>query len=314
MLVLALIYFISALPFFISGTIVSLVISDTIERVDRVYFFDLLGAAGGCLVLVPFLNAFGGPNTILVVGRAVCRLGRHLVQSRRIRHGAVRRRRSGARSGCSDPYNATMALIDVIRQRPEPHERAVRQVEQLFPHRPGDRAGLGQETSSSTPTRRPGSLISISIISRPIRRHDLAIRVPAFPTDPAPGRQDADHRSRRRLGRCPRPRIRQQGHHRRRNQSDHRDHDHAEASFPTTAIASISVPRCISSSKTAAVSSAAVDRKVSGDPGDAGRHLGLHRRRRVRAFRKQSLHHRRLPRLPDSPDRRRHPGLHALGF
>jgi hypothetical protein len=59
-------YFIAALPFLLSGTIISLAISDAIERVDRVYFFDLAGAAGGCAVLVPLLNWVGGPNTILV--------------------------------------------------------------------------------------------------------------------------------------------------------------------------------------------------------------------------------------------------------
>lgn len=64
---LAAVYFASALPFFLAGAIVSLIISETIERVDRVYFFDLLGAAAGCLLLVPLLNTFGGPNTILVV-------------------------------------------------------------------------------------------------------------------------------------------------------------------------------------------------------------------------------------------------------
>jgi hypothetical protein len=64
---LALVYFASALPFFISGTIVSLTVAETITRIDRVYFFDLLGAAGGCLVLVPFLNYWGGPNTVLAV-------------------------------------------------------------------------------------------------------------------------------------------------------------------------------------------------------------------------------------------------------
>jgi hypothetical protein len=62
---LAAVYFASALPFFCSGAIVSLAISETIERVDRVYFFDLLGASGGCLALVPLLNTFGGPNTVL---------------------------------------------------------------------------------------------------------------------------------------------------------------------------------------------------------------------------------------------------------
>ncbi|HUS04649.1 MAG TPA: hypothetical protein VMZ52_00015 [Bryobacteraceae bacterium] len=63
---LALIYFTSALPFLFAGAIVSLAISETIERVDRVYFYDLMGAAAGCLLLVPFLNFFGGPGTVLV--------------------------------------------------------------------------------------------------------------------------------------------------------------------------------------------------------------------------------------------------------
>jgi hypothetical protein len=62
---LAVVYFAAALPFFFSGTIVSIAVSEAIERVDRVYFFDLLGAAAGCLALVPFLDSFGGPNTVL---------------------------------------------------------------------------------------------------------------------------------------------------------------------------------------------------------------------------------------------------------
>jgi hypothetical protein len=59
-------YLLSAFPFVFAGAIVSLAISGTIERVGRVYFFDLLGAAAGCLLLIPFLNALGGPNTVLV--------------------------------------------------------------------------------------------------------------------------------------------------------------------------------------------------------------------------------------------------------
>ncbi len=64
-LTLASVYFAAALPFFFSGAVVSIAVSEAIARVDRVYFFDLLGAAGGCLVLVPFLNYFGGPNTLI---------------------------------------------------------------------------------------------------------------------------------------------------------------------------------------------------------------------------------------------------------
>lgn len=65
---ISLVYFTCALPFILSGTVVATVVSDTIQRVDRVYFFDLMGAAGGCIFLVPFLNWIGGPNTLLVAG------------------------------------------------------------------------------------------------------------------------------------------------------------------------------------------------------------------------------------------------------
>lgn len=64
---LALVYFATALPFFVSGTIVSLAISETIDRVDRVYFYDLAGAASGCILLILLLNGFGGPSTVLAV-------------------------------------------------------------------------------------------------------------------------------------------------------------------------------------------------------------------------------------------------------
>lgn len=64
-LTLAMVYFASALPFFFAGSVVSLAISEAIERVDRAYFFDLGGAAAGCLLLIPFLNLFGGPSTVI---------------------------------------------------------------------------------------------------------------------------------------------------------------------------------------------------------------------------------------------------------
>jgi hypothetical protein len=67
-LTLALVYFATACPFFLAGAILSLAISETIQRVDRVYFFDLIGASAGCLVLIPLLNLFGGPNTVIAAG------------------------------------------------------------------------------------------------------------------------------------------------------------------------------------------------------------------------------------------------------
>jgi hypothetical protein len=66
---LAVVYFTAALPFFVAGAIVSLAISETIEHVDRVYFFDLAGAAAGCFLLLAMVRLVGGPDT--VVGAAV---------------------------------------------------------------------------------------------------------------------------------------------------------------------------------------------------------------------------------------------------
>jgi hypothetical protein len=62
---LALIYLVSALPFFFAGAVVSIAIDAAMARVDRAYFWDLAGAAAGCLLLIPFLHLFGGPNTVI---------------------------------------------------------------------------------------------------------------------------------------------------------------------------------------------------------------------------------------------------------
>ncbi len=61
----AAVYFAAAAPFLLAGVVLSLTVAETIQRVDRIYFCDLLGAAAGCLLLIPLLNFFGGPNTVL---------------------------------------------------------------------------------------------------------------------------------------------------------------------------------------------------------------------------------------------------------
>jgi len=89
---LAVVYLASALPFFLSGAIVSLAISEAIERIDRAYFFDLAGAAAGCLLLIPFLNVFGGPNTVITAGvffAAAAAIWFNLAGAARARAGAV---------------------------------------------------------------------------------------------------------------------------------------------------------------------------------------------------------------------------------
>ncbi len=106
-------YFVAAIPFVLSGAILSLAIADTIKKVERVYFFDLIGAATGCAVLVPLLKWLGGPNTILVaavVFTVSAAIWFHLAHSSRGRILAVL---LGLLSVGLIPYNYKFFLIDV---------------------------------------------------------------------------------------------------------------------------------------------------------------------------------------------------------
>src|SRR5947208_10755481 len=53
------IYALAALPFLTGGSVVSLAISRLSGRVNVGYGADLIGAAAGCLLLLPMLNRFG---------------------------------------------------------------------------------------------------------------------------------------------------------------------------------------------------------------------------------------------------------------
>ena len=55
----------SAVPFVLSGLLLALATAETVQKVDRVYGYALLGAGGGCLLLVPLLNLTGGPSAAL---------------------------------------------------------------------------------------------------------------------------------------------------------------------------------------------------------------------------------------------------------
>ncbi len=69
---LAAVYLACAIPFFLAGAVVSLAIAEAVERIDRAYFFDLAGAAGGGLIFIEFLNLFGGPDTVIAAGVFYC--------------------------------------------------------------------------------------------------------------------------------------------------------------------------------------------------------------------------------------------------
>ena len=60
------IYTLAALPFFSGGAVISLAITRLRKQVNVVYGADLIGAAVGCLLLLPLLNRFGAPGVVLL--------------------------------------------------------------------------------------------------------------------------------------------------------------------------------------------------------------------------------------------------------
>jgi len=64
---LARIYVAAALAFFFAGGVVTIAIARYAPAVSRLYLFDLVGAAAGCLLLIPVLDVLGAVNTVLAV-------------------------------------------------------------------------------------------------------------------------------------------------------------------------------------------------------------------------------------------------------
>ncbi len=64
-----LIYYLAlALPFFFSGAVIVLLLSHFPERVNKLYFADLVGAGLGCLAVILLVPIIGVPGTVLVTG------------------------------------------------------------------------------------------------------------------------------------------------------------------------------------------------------------------------------------------------------
>jgi len=59
------IYGLATLPFLTGGAVVSLSFARLSSRINMVYASDLLGAATGCLLLIPLLNALGAPGVVM---------------------------------------------------------------------------------------------------------------------------------------------------------------------------------------------------------------------------------------------------------
>ncbi len=62
---LSALYLASAVPFFFTGLIFSVVFARETHHVTRLYGADLFGGALACLAVVPLLNRIGGPNAIV---------------------------------------------------------------------------------------------------------------------------------------------------------------------------------------------------------------------------------------------------------
>ena len=59
------IYALAALPFFSGGLVITLAIARLSAQVNAIYAADLIGAAGGCLILIPLLDRLGAPGVVL---------------------------------------------------------------------------------------------------------------------------------------------------------------------------------------------------------------------------------------------------------
>src|SRR5215510_5393377 len=64
---LAKVYAATSLPFFFAGCGVTIAITRLAKDISKLYLFDLAGAALGCLLMIPVLNAAGAINTVLII-------------------------------------------------------------------------------------------------------------------------------------------------------------------------------------------------------------------------------------------------------
>lgn len=85
---LTVLYLASAVPFFLTGLLFSVVFARETTRIPRLYGADLCGGALACLAIVPLLNWLGGPNAILVAGIALAAAAMIWAESRSTRRNA----------------------------------------------------------------------------------------------------------------------------------------------------------------------------------------------------------------------------------
>lgn len=113
-------YLASAIPFFFTGLLFSVVFARETSRIPLLYGADLIGGALACLTVVPLLNWVGGPNAILLAGASAA------IAAALWTPGAVARRLALAISVCLlvvVGVNHSGRLIDVIYAKGERRNR-----------------------------------------------------------------------------------------------------------------------------------------------------------------------------------------------
>src|SRR5262249_54957108 len=83
------IYLTSAIPFFVTGLIFSVVFARESKHIPRLYGADLTGGAIACLAMVPLLNWLAGPNTILCAGAVMAIAGAVWAESAKQRRAVL---------------------------------------------------------------------------------------------------------------------------------------------------------------------------------------------------------------------------------
>jgi hypothetical protein len=87
------IYALAALPFFTGGFVITMAISRLTPRINVVYAADLIGAASGCVVLIPLLNRLGAPGVVLAAAAmavgAAALFATHQARVRAVTAGAL---------------------------------------------------------------------------------------------------------------------------------------------------------------------------------------------------------------------------------
>lgn len=226
---IGLVYFTCALPFLLSGTIVASAISDNIQCVDRVYFFDLMGAAGGCVLLVPLLNWIGGPNTLLVSASLFALAAAIWFNVARLPKGRVMGVSLALVLVALITYNSKSSIIELKYAK----QHALKN-EEFHQWNSFSRVALVKEPGSETrnividgDAETGVANFDFSALSHREREY-LAYHGPGFPYILRPGGKNPRNRPRRRMGCCASACRRKHRCDRRGDQPDHRRCHHAE--------------------------------------------------------------------------------------